>query len=447
MIVSESRFLALLFAELEKQEILYAVLRNSDTLPESLGGSDLDLLVENRKQAEQLLVVAQNAALSCGGKLVCRYVTGALVACFLGKGRYGWWGCHIDVFIGLHYYGRVFADAHDLLSRRVKMKDSFYCLGDETDVVSFVKEILYNGKTRKDYYPRAQAVYRTKPLIVESAFKDSLSEGYSILTKLLSESVDSDQLKAASVRMAKMLCRKHPLKGAWSWTLRWCRLFLRPGFCVAFLGTDGSGKSTLIENVKPPLEQMLHGKVHYEHLRPNLLPSLARLAGNPRKAGPTTDPHGGRQAGWIMSIIRFAYYYVDYTLGFWIKIYPILIKRPSLVFFDRYYYEYMLDQRRCAVRLFPGFARFFSWFIPKPDLILCLGGSPEKIFARKPETTLEEVGRQVMKLRRFCSGNKRGVWIDTTVGIENSRDRALGSIVKAMAGRYKNEGFYHCICM
>ena len=89
----------------------------------------------------------------------------------------------------------------------------------------------------------------------------------------------------------------------------------------------------------------------------------------------------------------------------------------------------MIDPRRCAVRLPRGWARFWSWFIPKPDLILCLGGDPEKIYARKPETSLEEVRRQVGELKKFCDGNKRAVWIDTTVSVEESSYQTLKAIL------------------
>ena len=41
--------------------------------------------------------------------------------------------------------------------------------------------------------------------------------------------------------------------------------------------------------------------------------------------------------------------------------------------------------------------------IPKPDIILCLGGDPEKIYNRKPETSLEEVTRQTSALKDFCN--------------------------------------------
>ena len=112
------------------------------------------------------------------------------------------------------------------------------------------------------------------------------------------------------------------------------------------------------------------------------------------------------------------------------------MKRPTFVICDRYYYEYMIDPKRCAVKLPPGWARFWGWFIPKPDLILCLGGDPEKIYARKPETSLEEVKRQVAALKKFCDGNRRAVWIDTTTSIEASYDAAMSAIEGRMRKRY-----------
>jgi hypothetical protein len=84
-----------------------------------------------------------------------------------------------------------------------------------------------------------------------------------------------------------------------------------------------------------------------------------------------------------------------------------------------------------------GWARFWSWFIPKPDLILCLGGNSEKIYARKPETSLDEVKRQVAALKTFCDGNRRAVWIDTTTSVEESMDAALAAITQRMSRRYK----------
>ena len=442
----ETQFLLDFFAALKVRGVCYAVMRNSETLPESLGGSDLDLLVNGREAADAVIAVAVASAKSNGGAMTTLYRTDAVVACFAGKGYDGWWGCHIDIFVGLKYYGLPYVDADKLIAGRVLEREAFYRLCDETDVVSFVKEMLYTGKTRKDYYPRAKASYSVHPQTVQSLFEDCLGRrGWLTLEGLFSDVCDDKVITSASRSIAKSIFRNGlrfaPVRTlvakASNLCVRLRRILVRPGYCIAFLGTDGSGKSTLIESVKPALEQSLHAKIHYEHLRPNLLPSLARLAGKPERKGPTTDPHGGKVAGRLASLVRFFYYYVDYAVGYWVKIYPMLVKRPSMVFFDRYYYEYMIDPRRCAVRLPHGWAKFWSWFIPKPDLILCLGGEPEKIYARKPETSLEEVKRQVAALKKFCDGNRRAVWIDTTTSVEESMDAALTKITQRMSRRYK----------
>lgn len=448
MVSPETPFLIDLFTALKGGDVKYAVARNSDALPESLGGSDLDLIALNDDEAAKAYAIACAVAIRHGGRCINYYKVEVIVASFGGRNEDGtWWGCHIDIIPGVKYYGIPYMDASVVLGERVLVKDLFYKCGPIADVATFLKEIIRNRVTRKDYYSAARrAVSVCGDGVCKSLVEMSGRKGWRLVEELLREERDANFIRRRSFRFTRQIWLHHIVSGRWGALIRvkylnfyrrLRRIFVKPGFAIAFLGTDGSGKSTLIENVKEPIERMLHSKVHYEHLRPNLLPSLARLAGKPVKEGPTTNPHGGKVAGWIPSLMRFAYYYIDYVIGYWLKIYPILVKRPSMVFFDRYYYEYMIDPRRCAVKLPRGWARFWSWFIPKPDLILCLGGDPGKIYARKPETSLYEVRRQVGELKKFCDGNKRAVWIDTTTSIEASRDAALMAITERMAARYK----------
>lgn len=56
--------------------------------------------------------------------------------------------------------------------------------------------------------------------------------------------------------------------------------FIHPiGYTIAFMGTDGAGKTTVINAVTPILNEAFHKGVHYEHMRPNCLPALAVLFG------------------------------------------------------------------------------------------------------------------------------------------------------------------------
>ncbi len=205
---------------------------------------------------------------------------------------------------------------------------------------------------------------------------------------------------------------------------------------MTVMGTDGSGKSTIIDAICPVLEQSLHTKPLYEHLRPNLLPSLARVFGRPVSEGPVTNPHGSKPSGLCGSLLRLCYYTTDYILGYWLKVFPVMVKSPCLYIFDRYFYDYYIDPRRGRIALPHWIPKALGLLIPKPDIILCLGAEPQIVHERKPELPLAEIERQTQALRKFCEGNARAVWIDTGCSAEKSVDQALEAVTARMAARY-----------
>ena len=443
----EKPFLTDLFAELNASGVKYAVLRGSDALPNSFGGSDIDFLTLGDDESERLFKIAEKIADRYHGKCISKYFADSTVSCWAGRHDDGtWWGGHIDVVPVIRLRGIPYINQVFVYEDRHLVNGAYYRCGDLTEIGSFLKEVLLNGKTRKDYYPKALNAYsRSAELFYSSIFTQSGYKIAEMFKQFFVEKRDDVYIRHQSARIVRalrlrMLSRmkvffliKVRLADAW---YKYRRLIFKPGFSIAVLGTDGSGKTTLIGNIVPVVEKALHSQVHYEHLRPNFLPSLAYLKDRKKEVRKiVTNPHGGKTSGWLSSLLRFAYYYIDYTLGYWVKIFPKLVKRQQLVVFDRYYYEYMIDPKRCAVKLPPGWARFWSWFMPKPDLILCLGGDPEKIYARKPETSLEEVRRQVAALKKFCDGSKRAVWIDTTISIQDSCDLVLGAIFERMSAR------------
>ena len=85
--------------------------------------------------------------------------------------------------------------------------------------------------------------------------------------------------------------------------------------------------------------------------------------------------------------------------------------------------------------------RFGEIFVPVPDLILCLGGDPKKIYERKPETSLEEVTRQTNVLKRFCNKRKNAVWVDTTLTPEESIRLAKEAILDMLSKRFNKVTF------
>lgn len=210
---------------------------------------------------------------------------------------------------------------------------------------------------------------------------------------------------------------------------------------ITFLGTDGSGKSTIINAIMPTLNEAFHDGVHYEHMRPNYLPSLAVAMGKKKKGEPVTvctDPHAEKPSGFFGSLLRLSYYMTDYTYGYFRKIYLDKSIKTHVWIFDRYYYDYLIDPRRGRIKLPKWIISFYGCFVPTPDIIICLGTDAEKIHQRKPELPLEEVKRQVKELQRFTRKNKKAVWIDTGCSMEESVDKTMEVILSMMAKRFKN---------
>lgn len=202
-------------------------------------------------------------------------------------------------------------------------------------------------------------------------------------------------------------------------------------YSIVFLGTDGSGKSTMIDSIAPILERKYGLHVQYEHLRPNYLPSLAVALGRRTleeeiKTQAVENPHDVKPSGLFGSLLRLAYYLVDYSVGYFLK---ISFSKDKIWLFDRYYYDFIVDPKRFRIKLPICILKFCEMFVSKPDLIICLGASsPDIIYQRKPETSLEEVTRQIEYLRLLVQQKNNAVWIDTGGSIEASVDSLLKEI-------------------
>lgn len=217
------------------------------------------------------------------------------------------------------------------------------------------------------------------------------------------------------------------------------RLLLPPGYVIALIGTDGSGKSTIVESITPILNEAFHNGVEYYHLRPHWLPDIGVLLGkrDEEEGGVASNPHGAEPSGIMMSLIRWCYYLLDYSFGYFRKIWFLKHTKAHVALFDRYYYDYQIDPHRLGVRLPKWIVRAGECMAPEPDVILCLGGKPEQIYKRKPETSLEEVTRQISDLKKFCDYHHQAVWIDTTQSVENSVQDVMTAIQRCMAKRFE----------
>lgn len=180
---------------------------------------------------------------------------------------------------------------------------------------------------------------------------------------------------------------------------------------IAFQGTDGSGKSTIINALPKALGiDDDPERVVYYHCRPYILqPSKASHGLDMSVSCP--NPHAEKPYGFLVSLVKLLFCVADYTLGYWLKVRK-QVAEGKLVIFDRYYYDFYLDKIRYRMSLGDAWFRVAEYLVPSPDVTFVLTGEAEPIWNRKQEMPLEEVQRQIDVLEQHKEHFAHPVSID-----------------------------------
>lgn len=437
---SIAAFLSLLFQNLKQSSIQYAVLRNYQSLPNSTGDSDIDMWV-NKADFGNCLSIFRKVSQSSQLNLVSYYGDETSIKICLLKENFG---VQFDLFNSAIYYKeRILASGESIVRHSFPYNGITVTEDKYSELLAYLKELINNITVKEKY---TEPIIDNKNEYSLDYLKQNLKNFDEKFIYTLFHSISASTIVEESSHLAK-LCRS-----SLSTDNRVCKTSIlaskikrffgpNPGYNIVVEGTDGSGKSFIINSITPILNEAFHNGVIYNHLRPHCIPDIAELFGKRKKTTKApnhvvTDPHAEKPSGFVGSLVRWLYYMIDYTFGYLRKVWLPIHSKSKVFIFDRYYYEYYLDQRRSHVNLPMWIIRLGEFFIPKPDLILCLGGDPEKIYARKPETSLQEVTRQTMVLKDFCSKRKNAVWIDTTVAPEESINAAMKAIIEMMSKRF-----------
>jgi thymidylate kinase len=182
------------------------------------------------------------------------------------------------------------------------------------------------------------------------------------------------------------------------------------GFWVAFLGPDGSGKTTVISHVRDQLAPAFR-RTRRCHLRPHL------EVRNPREGVVVTDPHAQPPRDKVTSTLKLVYWWFDYSLGYLVSILPALI-RSTLVLFDRYYDDLEVDPRRYRYDGSTRLARQLGRTIPRPNLIVVLDLPSTVAQERKREVPREEIERQRTRYRDIAQRHENGHLVDASRPVE-----------------------------
>ncbi|MGJ8696854.1 MAG: hypothetical protein ACSHYF_11075 [Verrucomicrobiaceae bacterium] len=211
------------------------------------------------------------------------------------------------------------------------------------------------------------------------------------------------------------------------WRVEWGHHWDPPFPWVAFLGPDGSGKSTVIDGVKERFRRSRIGIKHV-HWRPKL------RGGDDDPGMVVDDPHGAPQRGKLVSLVALVLLVLRWWAGLVCKIWHVRAKK-AMMLSDRYYLDLLADSRRYRFGLPLWCARWAFGLIPRPQFTMVLLTDAETILARKAEVPKEELERQLVAYRELAeSMGERACVLDVSRSPEVVIGEAFEKITGVMRG-------------
>lgn len=374
------------FFKLLNDSVEYAVLRNFDGLPESNDSRDIDIIIRKTdyKKLRPLLIklIEDN-----GWRIVTYLNSDRLITWVIGivSPSHQTELIQLDFFFNTSVFGIELLSAEDIISAKQFNGKIFHA-----DINSqFLDKYLYDRAVGAEYPEKYQSTRRAaenSPAVqaklkaifgIDNTGKCDKTSG----RKLLLHALQHNMRHRPFGLIADM--------GRFIYTFTGNYVMSRTGFSVGFTGPDGSGKTTVIDRTIERLGAIFATAHAYYHFRPALFGNLGEVA---HSAGIKkdvdrnySDPHRGGRTGVLSSLLRLAYYSIDYIAGYFAKV-KSKTRITRLVIFDRYFTDIICDSRRSRIYLPPKFLNLWRrLFIPSLDYNILLTASSDTILSRKRE--------------------------------------------------------------
>ena len=145
---------------------------------------------------------------------------------------------------------------------------------------------------------------------------------------------------------------------------------------LAFLGPDGAGKSTLIEELQRVLTDQ---QVEVMHFRVTLRSPINQ---------PVTDPYSKPTHSFVVACAKLIWWHILYA--YW-GLTRLMRRshRNQCVIFDRFLYDIVFDPARYRISSCVARLPWHRMVWPKPTLVVILDPPTEVVRSRKQEVMLE----------------------------------------------------------
>lgn len=429
----------------EEAGLPYCVLAGYDEYPDVIP-SDIDFMVpEDWRPRLRTIVLA--AAVRSGGHLVQRIAHETTADYYaiarLDGDRIDW--LHPDSCSDFRRGGNLLLAGAGVMQRRRRHRRGFWVPAPADAFAYYLTKKLDKGGIDAAQAAQLSARYAEDPAGCARALQDILPPDAAAVVEAAARTgqwalvfARLPALTAAMERHAHRETRTARLRQLGTDARRVLDRLLHPtGLCVAFLGPDGSGKSSVIARVSVELAQAFR-RVDYRHLRPPLwpLPSGGEAADDVA-AVVIDDPHARPPRSVAGSFAKLLYFWAAYVVGGVAWLYPRRVT-SRLVVFDRYYHDILADPRRYRFLATPGLmrlARMLGRRLPLPDLVFVLDAAPEVLQARKQEVPLAETARQRDAYLALAGELENACIIDAGQPLDQVVASVLGHIVAAMEAR------------
>jgi thymidylate kinase len=200
----------------------------------------------------------------------------------------------------------------------------------------------------------------------------------------------------------------------------------KPARWIALLGVDGTGKSTVLRELKSCINSLPYEGIHVFHRRPG-------LAYRSHNSPTATIRHYEKPAyGIWISIVKLFAMVLDWEFGYW----SIIRKNYSdgyLVIADRHsLFDLIADPLRYRYGGPKWLVRLALRLVPKPDLVLLLDAPLEVLLARKSELPAEKMAELRHNYLQLCSQIPNCSMIDAS--------QPLAEVVSSVKEKLRSRG-------
>ncbi|MCA0911033.1 hypothetical protein [Qipengyuania gaetbuli] len=404
--VLETRVLEELFQGLSARSISFAVLRNYERLPESLGARDLDLIVEPAHLPAAVGVVrtiAESNELQFANYFRDERLTQFTLFKRLSPSAI--FEIKIDFFTSSQVYGIEALSASQMLEDACDHRG----IPVVSDAVKLLDKWLFHlmvGKPLHAKYDKAFAAIASDEnakAIISSKLCLLFDQGLAAMQIARLAAGQGSKLLPLSRRVRFMaIARLWRAQGFSAFVRTLGFLFfrlrdrLRPaGSFLSVSGPDGCGKTTVIDKIKVQLECVFgEQSVAYRHFRPSILPRIASIAKSAKAIDRIDEnygePHRAMPSGFVGSLARSAYYWIDYQIGYFRETHEKLTRREVMLF-DRYIFDMVADPGRSRISLPNWILRVIAYLTIRPKYAFFIRVPAAVVRERKQELSLDAI--------------------------------------------------------